>query len=1118
MSETGQRRVDENTPSGRNIGSPVSARDVDGFPLTYSLGGTDASSFSIVSSTGQLRTSGSLNVEVRVTCNVTVTATDATGLTASKDIVITLRDVQERPYFPASETGQRSVPENTESGENIGAPVEAMDDDGLPLTYSISGADASTFSVVSTTGQLQTRADLDHEDDSTYTFTMTVRDRTLLTETQTVTITVTDQPEPPRFPAGETGQRSVPENVNRGTNVGDPVTAVDDDEGLIRYSLSGDDAAAFSIVSTTGQIRTRADLDHEDKSSYSMTITAADPTGRVATKSVTITVTDVPEPPRFPAGEIGQRSVPENTPAGEDIGDPVAATDSDGDLLTYTLGGTDAASFTIVSSSGQLQTQAALDYEDKSRYSVTVTATDTTGLTATRSVIINVEDVNERPTFSGTSRTLENPENTPGGANIGSPISANDPEGDTLTYGLIGKDASLFSVETGTGQLKARTPFDYEQDSVLDYTVVLWVRDSKDANGNADTARDAGITVTISVTDADDPGSVTLSAAPPTVGDTLLAFLSDQDRPRGRQWQWQRSTTGTGGWDDIRGATSATYQVTASDAGRWLRATVVYRDNFGSDKSVTSSATNVPVQIEISIARHSSMPAPPAGIEEGSGARFVVTASRAPTTNLTVNILLSEEDDRRLLPVGAELMHTAEIRAGRTTGELVVLTEEDNVDERSGTVTATVRPGTGYTVTSDAAQSQAEIQVSDDEMPETPTGVGANGKVEYAFLVWDSLDYRNHAVTPPDLNPYTPTVLPQVWWAPSKHAHRYQVIINREDCGNSLTDLNPVTCQMVSPDRPTIVETKGGGILQSSPVSIPKGSYELSLLYAVRVRALDIEGNMSAPSEPVYMLPLHQRPKELQLVGRRAYFQVATASLFGYFHVAEFVNGKIPYQFTVCENTIPSNLNSARTVREIDGAIKTWHAIEQSFGKSLLHLTTLSTPPSGGCPESDYLRREIEVEEVRFADEDHWRAFSCFPQADGCYRTWSHILGKYGQDQSGGSAKLIPMINGRMLLRSVPEHVDSWTNTAQTHQNDCTALEHVVAHEFIHASGIGFPDFNNLSRLTHPFLETNSLGSTVAEGHIKYCQPYPHDMVAVMAIHQHFNSALTIRDLNVIVN
>ena len=397
IGETGRRSVDENTPSGRNIGSPVSAMDDDGFPLTYSLGGTDASSFSIVSSTGQLRTSGSLNVEVRVTCNVTVTATDATGLTASKDIVITLRDIQERPYFPASETGQRSVPENTESGENIAAPVEAMDDDGLPLTYSISGADASTFSVVSTTGQLQTRADLDHEDDSTYTFTMTVRDRTLLTETQTVTITVTDQPEPPRFPAGETGQRSVPENVNRGTNVGDPVTAVDDDEGLIRYSLSGDDAAAFSIVSTTGQIRTRADLDHEVKSTYTFTITVRDATNLSDTQSVTVTVTDVEEAPEFPGTESGSRTVPENTPAGTDIGSPVAATDDDDDTITYTLGGTDAASFGIVSSTGQLQTKADLDHEAKPSYSVSVTATDSTRRAASKAVLISVSDAAECP-------------------------------------------------------------------------------------------------------------------------------------------------------------------------------------------------------------------------------------------------------------------------------------------------------------------------------------------------------------------------------------------------------------------------------------------------------------------------------------------------------------------------------------------------------------------------------------------------------------------------------------------------------------------------------------------------------------------------------------------------
>ena len=67
----------------------------------------------------------------------------------------------------------------------------------------------------------------------------------------------------------------------------------------------------------------------------------------------------------------------ENTEAGENIGAPIAATDPNtGDTLTYTLGGTDAASFDIGESSGQLQTKAALDFEDKASYTVTVSVRD----------------------------------------------------------------------------------------------------------------------------------------------------------------------------------------------------------------------------------------------------------------------------------------------------------------------------------------------------------------------------------------------------------------------------------------------------------------------------------------------------------------------------------------------------------------------------------------------------------------------------------------------------------------------------------------------------------------------------------------------------------------------
>ena len=51
-------------------------------------------------------------------------------------------------------------------------------------------------------------------------------------------------------------------------------------------------------------------------------------------------------------------------------------TATDADALEYTLGGTDMPSFGIVTASGQLQTEVTLDYEDKSSYEVTVTATD----------------------------------------------------------------------------------------------------------------------------------------------------------------------------------------------------------------------------------------------------------------------------------------------------------------------------------------------------------------------------------------------------------------------------------------------------------------------------------------------------------------------------------------------------------------------------------------------------------------------------------------------------------------------------------------------------------------------------------------------------------------------
>ena len=81
------------------------------------------------------------------------------------------------------------------------------------------------------------------------------------------------------------------------------------------------------------------------------------------------------------------------------------ATDADGDTLTYTLGGSDMASFDIDAATGQLMTKAMLDYEmprgqamsedNTNDYMVMVTATDPDSASASIMVTIMVTNVED---------------------------------------------------------------------------------------------------------------------------------------------------------------------------------------------------------------------------------------------------------------------------------------------------------------------------------------------------------------------------------------------------------------------------------------------------------------------------------------------------------------------------------------------------------------------------------------------------------------------------------------------------------------------------------------------------------------------------------------------------
>ena len=136
-----------------------------------------------------------------------------------------------------------------------------------------------------------------------------------------------------------------------------------------------------------------------------MVVSVSDGKGGTDSISVTIYVTDLFEnnPPVFTEGDSTSRSIAENTSAGENIGEPVIATDLDEeDVLTYTLGGIDAASFGIEAGTGQLLTKAPLDYETKDNYTVVVSVSDGKGGTDSISVTIYVTDLfeNNPPVFT----------------------------------------------------------------------------------------------------------------------------------------------------------------------------------------------------------------------------------------------------------------------------------------------------------------------------------------------------------------------------------------------------------------------------------------------------------------------------------------------------------------------------------------------------------------------------------------------------------------------------------------------------------------------------------------------------------------------------------------------
>ena len=324
----------------------------------------------------------------------------------------------------------------------VGTVIATDADTNDVVTYAVTGgADQAHFEIDPTSGVLTFATEPDHENptddgmNNVYQVTVTATGGTggrAMTATQDISVTVTDVDEPPAVasvdvtstPTAAADTYGLDETIEVTVTFDQAVTVTGTPRIQLRIggggpehlkwadyeSGSGTAALVFAYTVQSGDMDDNGIYIEADElelnggtiqSGTGITANLDYPLqGQQNDHKVdgSLTPTTTNNPPMFQQ-ESTTREVEENSPAGTDVGLPVTATDDDGDTLTYTLEGTDAASFDIDTSTSQIQTIAGVtyDHEAKSSYSVTVKADDGNGGTDAIAVTIDVLDVDEPP-------------------------------------------------------------------------------------------------------------------------------------------------------------------------------------------------------------------------------------------------------------------------------------------------------------------------------------------------------------------------------------------------------------------------------------------------------------------------------------------------------------------------------------------------------------------------------------------------------------------------------------------------------------------------------------------------------------------------------------------------
>ena len=462
--------LDENS-TGTNIGSLSSYIDDTSSTdtVSYSVSGTGSELFEVVEGELKLKVDSSADFEILSSYALTITATSGTANTAF-DFNITINDVNDSPS--AIDLSSIGVSEKID-GAVVGTISTADQDTGDTHTYAISD---DRFEIIDGSLKLKAGNTVEYVTEPSIAITITSTDSAGVEISQDFSILVGSI----QLSSNEFGENS------DGAIVGTLSITDPDFTSNVTYTLTGDDSDFFELVNNQLKLKDGNSADFETKATYNLTITADDDEANSSSLDYTINVTNVNEQPT--SITLGSTSFNENS-LSETIGVISTADDDSSDSHTYELSGADAESFEIVSSSLKLKDSISANYEVKNSYAITITSTDSGGLTASEDFSLTVNDINDAPSAIEVSN-LQTDENSIGALLDSIVITDEDAASETYSYEISGDDADSFEVVEGQLKVKSDVSLDYE--TKASYSITLTATDST----NLSISKDLTITAT----------------------------------------------------------------------------------------------------------------------------------------------------------------------------------------------------------------------------------------------------------------------------------------------------------------------------------------------------------------------------------------------------------------------------------------------------------------------------------------------------------------------------------------------------------------------------------------------------------------------------------------------